>query len=104
VDPLALFLDVVPYSSPAPEDGLLGVFPDAGDRRSARRARPGRRAAHAGVPKAALQSKLARYDLRATRASLDAFAKYLSEKAGKPIAPSAQGSRWRTRRWRSSPS
>jgi hypothetical protein len=27
VDPLALFLDVVPYSSPAPEDGLLGVFP-----------------------------------------------------------------------------
>ena len=91
VDPLALFLDVVPYSSPAPEDGLLGVFPmqeiDV----------PHSGLAQGGVPRmlvvpgAALQSKLASYDLRATRTSLDAFAKYLSEKAGKPIAPSAPG-------------
>ena len=91
VDPLALFLDVVPYSSPAPEDGLLGVFPmqeiDV----------PHPSLAQGGVPrllvvpKAALQSKLAGYDLRATRASLDGFEKYLSEKAGKPIAPSGPG-------------
>jgi hypothetical protein len=26
VDPLALFVDVVPYAEPAPEDGLLGAF------------------------------------------------------------------------------
>jgi len=91
VDPLALFLDVVPYSSPAPEDGLLGVFPmqeiDV----------PHVGLAQAGVPrmlvvpKSALQAKLAGYDVRATRASLDAFAKYVSEKAGQPIAPSAPG-------------
>ena len=91
VDPLALFLDVVPYSSPAPEDGLLGVFP----MQEIDVPHPG--LAQGGVPRmlvipgAALQSKLAGYDLRATRASLDAFAKYLSEKAGKPIAPSAPG-------------
>jgi len=91
VDPLALFLDVVPYSSPAPEDGLLGVFP----MQEIDVPHPG--LAQGGVPRmlvvpgAALQSKLADYDLRATRASLDAFGKYLSEKAGKPIAPSAPG-------------
>jgi hypothetical protein len=28
VDPLALFLDVVPFSTPAAEEGLLGVFPN----------------------------------------------------------------------------
>ena len=33
------------------------------------------------VPKAALEAKLATYDPRATRASLDGFTKYLSEKA-----------------------
>jgi len=91
VDPLALFLDVVPYSSPAPEDGLLGVFPmqeiDV----------PHAGLAQGGVPRMlvvprdALQSKLATYDVRGTRASLDAFAKYVSEKAGKPIAASAPG-------------
>jgi hypothetical protein len=91
VDPLALFLDVVPYSSPAPEDGLLGVFPmqeiDV----------PHPSMTQSGVPrllvvpKAAFQSKLAGYDGRATRASLDGFTKYLSEKAGKPIAASAPG-------------
>jgi hypothetical protein len=43
------------------------------------------------VPRDALQAKLATYDVRGTRASLDAFAKYVSEKAGKPIAASAPG-------------
>ena len=91
VDPLALFLDVVPYTSPAPEDGLLGVFPmqeiDV----------PHPELAQGGVPrlltvpKAVLQSKLAAYDPRATRASLDGFAKYLGDKAGKPIAASTPG-------------
>jgi hypothetical protein len=28
IDPLALFLDVVPFSTPAAEEGLLGVFPN----------------------------------------------------------------------------
>ncbi|HVP60187.1 MAG TPA: hypothetical protein VMT11_06490 [Myxococcaceae bacterium] len=91
VDPLALFLDVVPYSSPAPEDGLLGVFP----MQEISVPHPG--LAQGGiprlltVPKAPLQSKLAAYDPRATRASLDGFAKDVSAKAGKPIASTAQG-------------
>jgi hypothetical protein len=91
VDPLALFLDVVPYSSPAPEDGLLGVFP----MQEIDVPHPGM--AQGGVPrvlqvpKETLQAKLAAYDPRATRASLDGFVKYLSEKAGKPIAPSQPG-------------
>ncbi len=91
VDPLALFLDIVPYSSPAPEDGLMGVFP----MQEISVPHPG--LAQGGVPrlltvpKAVLQSKLAAYDPRATRASLEGFAKYLEGKAGKPIATTPQG-------------
>jgi hypothetical protein len=91
VDPLALFLDVVPYSSPAPEDGLLGVFPmqeiDVPHAGMAQGGVP----RLLRVPKETLQAKLAAYDGRATRASLDGFVKYLSEKAGKPIVPSVPG-------------
>ena len=91
VDPLALFLDVVPYTSPAPEDGLLGVFP----MQEIDVPHPG--LAQGGVPRllrvprAALQPKLAAYDARATRASIDGFTRYLSEHAGKPVASSASG-------------
>jgi hypothetical protein len=91
VDPLALFLDVVPYSSPAPEDGLLGVFPMQEIDVPHPSMTQGGVPRLLVVPKAAFQSKLAGYDLRATRASLDGFTKYLSEKAGKPIAASAPG-------------
>jgi hypothetical protein len=91
VDPLALFLDVVPYSSPAPEDGLLGVFPMQEIDVPHPSLTQGGVPRLLAVPKAALQSKLSGYDLRATRASLDGFTKYLSEKAGKPIAASAPG-------------
>jgi hypothetical protein len=91
VDPLALFLDVVPYSSPAPEDGLLGVFPMQEIDVPHPSMTQGGVPRLLVVPKAVLQSKLAGYDLRATRASLDGFTKYLSEKAGKPIAASAPG-------------
>jgi hypothetical protein len=91
VDPLALFLDVVPYSSPAPEDGLLGVFPMQEIDVPHPSMTQGGVPRLLVVPKAALQAKLAGYDLRATRASLDGFTKYLSEKAGKPIAASAPG-------------
>ncbi|HET9158489.1 MAG TPA: hypothetical protein VFN91_17570 [Myxococcaceae bacterium] len=92
VDPLALFLDVVPYSSPAPEDGLLGVFPmQEIDVPHPAMAQGGGVPRLLAVPKAVLQSKLAGYDLRRTRASLDGFTTYLTEKAGKPIAASAPG-------------
>lgn len=91
VDPLALFLDIVPYTSPAPEDGLLGVFPmqEVGV--------PHQGLAQGGVPrlltlpKGPLQGKLAQFDARATRASLDGFGRYLGDKAGKPVAATPQG-------------
>ncbi|MGZ3447718.1 MAG: hypothetical protein ACXU88_18690 [Myxococcaceae bacterium] len=91
VDPLALFLDIVPYTSPAPEDGLLGVFQmqEVGVLHPA--------LAQGGVPrlltvpKAVLQAKVAAYDPRAARASLDGFAKYLGDKAGKPVATTPAG-------------
>jgi hypothetical protein len=91
VDPLALFLDVVPYNSPAPEDGLLGVFPMQDITVPHAGLAQGGVPRLLSVPKAVLQSKLAAYDPRATRASLDGFVKYLSEKAGKPIAATPQG-------------
>jgi hypothetical protein len=91
VDPLALFLDIVPYTSPAPEDGLLGVFQmqEVGVLHPA--------LAQGGVPrlltvpKATLQAKVAVYDPRAARASLDGFAKYLGDKVGKPVAATPEG-------------
>jgi hypothetical protein len=91
VDPLALFLDVVPYTSPAPEDGLLGVFPMA----EVGLPHPGM--AHGGVPrlltvpKAALEARLAAYDPRKTRASLDGFGTYLGEKTGTAVVATPQG-------------
>jgi hypothetical protein len=91
VDPLALYLDVVPYTSPAPEDGLLGVFP----MQEVGLPHPG--LAQGGVPRlltvprAALQSRVATYDPRATRASLEGFGKYLEEKAGTKVAATPSG-------------
>jgi len=91
VDPFALYLDVVPYTSPAPEDGLLGVFP----MQEVGLPHPG--LAQGGVPrlltvpKAALESKIAAYDPRVTRASLEGFAKYLGEKSGTTVAATPQG-------------
>jgi hypothetical protein len=91
VDPLALFLDVVPYTSPAPEDGLLGVFPMQEINVPQQGLAQGGIPRLLTLPKAVLQSKVAAYDARATRASLDGFARYLSEKAGKPVTATAPG-------------
>lgn len=91
VDPLALYLDTVPYTTPAPEDGLLGVFPvkDVGV------PHPGLAASGVPrlltVPRAAIQPALDRFDPRASRASLEGFDRYLAEKAGQPVAATPQG-------------
>jgi hypothetical protein len=91
LDPLALYLDTVPYTTPAPEDGLLGVFPvkDVGV------PHPGLAASGVprllSVPRAALQPALDKFDPRATRASLEGFDRYLAEKAGQPVAVTPQG-------------
>jgi hypothetical protein len=91
LDPLALYLDTVPYTSPAPEDGLLGIFPmkEVGV--------PHPALAQSGaprlltVPRTAIQPALDRFDPRATRASLEGFDRYLAERAGQPVASTPQG-------------
>jgi len=91
LDPLALYLDTVPYTTPAPEDGLLGIFPlqEVGV------PHPGLAASGMPrlltVPRTALQPALDRFDPRATRASLEGFDRYLAEKAGQPVAATPQG-------------
>jgi hypothetical protein len=91
VEPLALFLDSVPYASPAPETGLLGIFPMG----QVGIPHPG--LGQGGVPhlvtvpRAALQPAVERFDPRAARSSLDGFVAYLGEKAGKPVNATPQG-------------
>ena len=91
LDPLALYLDTVPYTTPAPEDGLLGIFPlkDVGVPHPALAASGVPRLLT--VPRSAIQPALDRFDSSATRASLEGFDRYLAEKAGQPVAATPQG-------------
>jgi len=90
-DPLLLFLDVVPYRQAAPEDALLGVF----SVEEVAPLHPG--LVRGGVPRllsapaAPLERLLAGFDPRAVASALERFTTYLSEKAGKPVQPSAPG-------------
>ncbi len=91
-DPLLLYLDTVPYRQPAPpDDAVLGVF-EVGQvgllHPSLGRAGMPRVLT---VPAAPLQRLLASFDSRAMAAALARYATYLSEKAGKPVQPSAPG-------------
>ncbi len=89
-DPLLLFLDTVPYRQPAPpEDGVLGVFEvsQVGLLHPSLSGMP----RVLTVPAAPLQRLLASFDSRAMATALARFSTYLSEKAGKPVQPSAPG-------------
>ncbi|MBF5044129.1 hypothetical protein FGE12_17150 [Aggregicoccus sp. 17bor-14] len=90
-DPLALFVDVVPYAQPAPEEGLLGAF-DVGDLGLPH-------PAFAKVPAvrliklntAKVKPLLEKFDADKTRDALKRFTAYLEQKAGKPAQASPQG-------------
>lgn len=90
-DPLALFVDVVPYAQPAPEEGLLGAF-DVGDL-----GLPHPSFAKVGAVRlirlstAKVKPLLERFDADKTRDALKRFTAYLEQKAGKKAAPSPQG-------------
>ncbi len=90
-EPLLLFLDIVPYQSPAQEEGLLGVFPLEEVS-----------VPHAGfgnvptlrlfkVNAAALKPLLEKFDPAKTKASVERFTAYLKEKAGRDVKGTAQG-------------
>jgi hypothetical protein len=90
-DPLALFVDMVPYSQPAPEEGLLGAF-DVGDL-----GLPHPSFAKVGAVRliqlntAKVKPLLERFDPDKTRDALKRFTDYLAQKAGTPATPSPQG-------------
>jgi hypothetical protein len=91
VEPLALFLDTVPYTTPAPEDGLLGIFPLGQVGLPHPGLGQGGMPRLLTVPRSALQSVVEKFDPRAARSALDGFVSYLRQKAGQPVAATPQG-------------
>lgn len=90
-EPLALFVDLVPYQTQAPEDGLLGAFPASGVQLP-----------HPGFSKSATlrMIKLDReqvlklvtaFDPAKTKDALARFTAYLEQKSGKPHPKGAAG-------------
>jgi hypothetical protein len=90
-DPLALFVDLVPYQIPSEEEGLLGVFPvsEIG-------------LVHPGFSKAGtlrlmhlkadtLRPLMERFDPATSKQALERFVAYLEEKSGKKVQPAGQG-------------
>jgi hypothetical protein len=90
-DPLLLFLDVVPYQTPAPEEGLMGAFsPDELELPHERFARTGslRIVRLKGDRLAPLVEK---FDAQKTRDTLERFAAYAQEKAAAPMRKTQEG-------------
>jgi hypothetical protein len=89
-DPLLLFVDVVPWTVQADEEGLMGVFP--GDKLSVPHPKMEAIAPLRliQVPKASIAPLLEKFDGHKVKASVEAFAKYASEKAGVPVKSSPE--------------
>jgi hypothetical protein len=87
LDPVLLFVDLVPYRIPAPEDGLLGAFPhsdlaplyQSGDNIAAIRL--------VKVKGERLHSLLAEFDPNAVRAAVKQFTEYAVASGKLPFAP-----------------
>jgi hypothetical protein len=94
VEPLLLYVDLVPYQTPAAdEDGLLGVFPAPSVKLLDARwsGSPGVRLLH--VDPAAIRDVCASFDPAAVRAVVERFAAACAQAAGAPVpaAPRAEG-------------
>jgi hypothetical protein len=91
VEPLALFVDVVPHTHQAPEEGLLGVF----DVQEIRLPHPSFAKVGAlrlfQVNPTRIKGLLEQFDPAKTADVLKRFTQYLAEKAGKPAEESQQG-------------
>lgn len=90
-DPLLLFVDVIPFSAQADEEGLLGVFP--GDELSVPHPKMEAIAPLRliQVPKARIAPLLEKFDGAKTKAAIDRFSKYASEKAGATVRTTPEG-------------
>jgi hypothetical protein len=88
VDPLFLFIDLVPYQTPSEEGALLDTFPP--QELALPHPEMGRvRNLHLiQLPKARLAPLIEKFDPVKSRESLDAFTKMLQEKSGKSGPPS----------------
>lgn len=90
-DPLALFVDVVPYSQPAPEEGLLGTF----EMKDISLVHPAFAKVGAlrliQVNAERLRPLLEKFDAQQTLDTLKRFSDYVAEKAGQPAKQTQQG-------------
>lgn len=82
VDPLFLFLDIVPHQFKSPEDGLLGVFPVESLSPPAPEFRSTQAPRLIKVNPESLKEALAAFDATKTRDSIKRFGEYLKEKGG----------------------
>ncbi|MGV3621774.1 MAG: hypothetical protein ACO1OB_13200, partial [Archangium sp.] len=82
VDPLFLFLDIVPHQFKSPEDGLLGVFPVETLAPPAPEFRSTQAPRLIKVNPDSLKEALAAFDAAKTRESIKKFGEYLKEKGG----------------------
>jgi hypothetical protein len=89
VDPLFLFLEVVPYQHKAPEDGLLGAFAGANLSLPAPEFQAVQQVRLIKVGLEELKAPLAAFDADKTRAAVKRFGELLHEKTG-PV-PTVQG-------------
>jgi hypothetical protein len=87
IDPFVLFIEVCPFATPAPEDGLLGAFPaDQLDL-------PHPALAAVGQPRVvkvsvdAVKGPLEKFDPAKTKDAVERFAKHVEAKAGPPPTP-----------------
>lgn len=91
VDPLFLFIDVVPHQFKSPEEeGLLGAFPGNTLAVPAPEFRNTQTPRLIKVGTEAIKDALAAFDAQKTRDAVARFGAYLKEKGGAPSAP-AQG-------------
>jgi hypothetical protein len=90
-EPLALFVDVVPHATRAPEEGLLGAF----EMTEVGLAHPAFQKVGAlrliQINPARIKGLLEQFDADKMADAVNRFTAYLSEKAGKPIQETGQG-------------
>jgi hypothetical protein len=88
VDPFVLFLEVVPFTWPAPEEGLLGAFPADGLDLPHRALEPVGQPRIIKVTLDAVKTPLEKFDAGKTKDAIARFTKHLEAKLGE--APKSQ--------------
>lgn len=87
IDPLFLFLEVVPYQHKAPEEGLLGAFPGQSLSLPDPAFQGVQQVRLIKVTADAIRAPLAAFDPAKTRATIKRFADHVAQKAGPAVTP-----------------